>query len=147
MNIAMKSLLANQSPEPTAVGTGRSAGSVHSASRRWLSFFHYATTMRTLKSALIIALGFTLTACTSDLHSQSSHADSTHASREAALEFLRQEGILSGSTRVESAVWHEDVHEWLITLQHPSAEHPSGIQSYWFVDAAAKNYQGGTCTQ
>jgi len=30
---------ANQSPEPTAVGAGRSAVAVHVASRRWLSFF------------------------------------------------------------------------------------------------------------
>ena len=29
----------NQSPEPTAVGAGRSAVAVHVASRRWLSFF------------------------------------------------------------------------------------------------------------
>ena len=29
----------NQSPEPTAVGAGRSAIAVHVASRRWLSFF------------------------------------------------------------------------------------------------------------
>jgi hypothetical protein len=28
----------NQSPEPTAVGAGRSAIAVHAASRRWLSF-------------------------------------------------------------------------------------------------------------
>ena len=30
---------ANKSPEPTAVGAGRSAVAVHVASRRWLSFF------------------------------------------------------------------------------------------------------------
>ncbi len=29
----------NKSPEPTAVGAGRSAVAVHVASRRWLSFF------------------------------------------------------------------------------------------------------------
>jgi hypothetical protein len=29
----------NKSPEPTAVGAGRSAVAVHAASRRWLSFF------------------------------------------------------------------------------------------------------------
>jgi len=28
----------NKSPEPTAVGAGRSAIAVHAASRRWLSF-------------------------------------------------------------------------------------------------------------
>jgi hypothetical protein len=32
-------LTPNQSPEPTAVGAGRSAIAVHVASRRWLSFF------------------------------------------------------------------------------------------------------------
>jgi hypothetical protein len=29
----------NKSPEPTAVGAGRSAVAVHAVSRRWLSFF------------------------------------------------------------------------------------------------------------
>ena len=29
----------NKSPEPTAVGAGRSAIAVHVAGRRWLSFF------------------------------------------------------------------------------------------------------------
>ena len=33
------SLMPNKSPEPTAVGAGRSAVAVHAASRRWLSFF------------------------------------------------------------------------------------------------------------
>ena len=33
------SLMPNKSPEPTAVGAGRSAIAVHVASRRWLSFF------------------------------------------------------------------------------------------------------------
>ena len=33
------SLMPNKSPEPTAVGAGRSAVAVHVASRRWLSFF------------------------------------------------------------------------------------------------------------
>jgi hypothetical protein len=33
------SLLPNKSPEPTAVGAGRSAVAVHAVSRRWLSFF------------------------------------------------------------------------------------------------------------
>jgi len=33
------SLMPNKSPEPTAVGAGRSAIAVHAASRRWLSFF------------------------------------------------------------------------------------------------------------
>jgi hypothetical protein len=32
-------MLANKSPEPTAVGAGSSAVAVHAASRRWLSFF------------------------------------------------------------------------------------------------------------
>ena len=35
----MTLLLPNKSPEPTAVGAGRSAVAVHAASRRWLSFF------------------------------------------------------------------------------------------------------------
>ena len=33
------SLMPNKSPEPTAVGVGRSAVAVHVPSRRWLSFF------------------------------------------------------------------------------------------------------------
>jgi len=35
--------LFNKSPEPTAVGAVRSAIAVHVASRRWLSFFRWAT--------------------------------------------------------------------------------------------------------
>jgi hypothetical protein len=31
-------LMLNKSPEPTAVGAGRSAVAVHVAGRRWLSF-------------------------------------------------------------------------------------------------------------
>jgi hypothetical protein len=34
-----KTMMPNKSPEPTAVGAGRSAVAVHAASRRWLSFF------------------------------------------------------------------------------------------------------------
>ena len=34
-----QTMLPNKSPEPTAVGAGRSAIAVHAASRRWLSFF------------------------------------------------------------------------------------------------------------
>jgi hypothetical protein len=33
-----EAVMPNKSPEPTAVGAGRSAVAVHVASRRWLSF-------------------------------------------------------------------------------------------------------------
>ncbi len=65
-----------------------------------------------------------------------------HASRSAAIELLRHEGILHGKTRVESAGWSDKTNSWFIILQHPS-----GILSHWFVDANAQNYQGSTCTQ
>jgi hypothetical protein len=65
---------------------------------------------------------------------------SSHVSREAAIQLLRNEGILHGSTRVASAYWHEDIREWLITLHHPG-----GTLSAWFVDAKAQNYHGGPC--
>jgi len=37
--VSKRSLLFNKSPEPTAVGAGRSAVAVHAASRRRPSFF------------------------------------------------------------------------------------------------------------
>ena len=64
----------------------------------------------------------------------------SHVTREAAIQLLRQEGILDGKTRVVSANWGDDTHEWLITLRHQS-----GILSAWFVDAAGQNYHGGAC--
>jgi hypothetical protein len=64
----------------------------------------------------------------------------SHVTREAAIQLLRQEGILQGKTRVVSATWGDDIHEWLITLRHPS-----GMLSAWFVDATAQNYHGGPC--
>ena len=63
-----------------------------------------------------------------------------HASREAAISFLRREGILHGSTQVLSAEWGKSTHKWLIILKHPK-----GVISHWFVDADAKDYSGGTC--
>ena len=38
-SVRHKTTMPNKSPEPTAVGAGRSAIAVHVASRRWLSFF------------------------------------------------------------------------------------------------------------
>jgi hypothetical protein len=58
-----------------------------------------------------------------------------HASRSAAIELLRHEGILHGKTRVEAAEWSDKTNSWLIILHHPS-----GILSHWFVDANAQNY-------
>ena len=40
----------NKSPEPTAVGAGRSAIAVHLASRRWLSFLRYRRRGRRVNS-------------------------------------------------------------------------------------------------
>ena len=64
----------------------------------------------------------------------------SHVTREAAIQLLRQEGILHGKTSVVSANWGNDTHEWLITLRHPG-----GALSAWFVDAAGQNYHGGPC--
>ena len=64
----------------------------------------------------------------------------SHVTREAAVQLLRQEGILQPDTRVVSANWGDQTHEWLITLRHPS-----GLLSAWFVDAAGQNYHGGPC--
>ena len=63
-----------------------------------------------------------------------------HVSREAAIKVLRHGGILWGNTRVVSAHWGSDTHEWLITLRHPD-----GNLSAWFVDAAGEKYHGGPC--
>ena len=57
----------------------------------------------------------------------------THASREAAVQLLRQEGILSGNTRVVDANWGGTF--WIISLHHPD-----GKVTNWTVDAAAKDY-------
>ena len=64
----------------------------------------------------------------------------SHVTREAAIQLLRQDGILHGKTSVVSANWGDDTHEWLITLRHPG-----GSLSAWFVDAAGRNYHGGPC--
>jgi hypothetical protein len=82
-------------------------------------------------SALLIALAATQAA---------EKKPTSHVSRGAAIELLRQEGILHGKTHVLSANWGDATHEWLITLRHPS-----GALSAWFVDAAAQNYHGGPC--
>jgi hypothetical protein len=59
----------------------------------------------------------------------------SHTSCEAAVEFLRNEGIISGKTQVVSAEWNEDARWWFVALRHPS-----GTLSNWTVDAAAKDY-------
>jgi TonB family protein len=59
-----------------------------------------------------------------------------HASREAAIALLRSGGILSGKTRVADASWIEEVHLWVIHLQHPD-----GKITGWTVDADAKTFQ------
>jgi hypothetical protein len=58
-----------------------------------------------------------------------------HASREAAIQLLHRERIISGKTQVVSAEWSDDTHWWFVTLRHPS-----GTLSNWTVDAAAKDY-------
>jgi hypothetical protein len=63
------------------------------------------------------------------------HKATSHASREAVIQLLRHEGIISGKTQVVSAEWSDDAHWWFVTLRHPS-----GTLSNWTVDAAAKDY-------
>ena len=63
------------------------------------------------------------------------HKDSPHASREAVLAFLRNEGLLSGEIRVEYIAWSDDAHWWFVSLRHPGG----GI-SNWTVDANARDY-------
>jgi hypothetical protein len=57
----------------------------------------------------------------------------SRASREAAIELLRHEGILHGKTRVDSATWSGNF--WIISLHHPD-----GKITNWTVDAKAENY-------
>jgi hypothetical protein len=59
----------------------------------------------------------------------------SHASREAVVQFLRNEGIISGKTQVVSVEWNEEARWWFVALRHPS-----GMLSNWTVDAAAKDY-------
>ena len=56
-----------------------------------------------------------------------------HASREAAIQLLRREGILYGKTRVDSATWSGDF--WMVSLRHID-----GKITNWTVDAKAENY-------
>jgi hypothetical protein len=63
------------------------------------------------------------------------HKPTSPASREAAIQLLRREGIISGKIQVVSAEWSDDAHWWFVTLRHPS-----GTLSSWTVDAAAKDY-------
>ena len=95
-----------------------------------------------MKAVFTLALGLAIAACAPSVSPHQARRTEPHASREEALQLLRHEGILPDDTRVLSAVWHEDISEWLITLRPPS-----GTQSGWLVDAAARNYQGGTCSQ
>ena len=62
-------------------------------------------------------------------------AQSPHASREAVIAFLRREGILSGKTRVDEAIWNEKARCWSVSLRHPSRKITN-----WTVDADARNY-------
>jgi hypothetical protein len=57
----------------------------------------------------------------------------SHASRAAAIELLRHEGILHGKTRVDSATWSGDF--WIISLRDPE-----GKITNWTVGAKAENY-------
>lgn len=57
----------------------------------------------------------------------------SHASREAAIQLLRHEGILHGNTHVDSATWNGTF--WLISLRHPD-----GKVTNWTVDGNAENY-------
>jgi hypothetical protein len=84
-----------------------------------------------LFSALVIAVAATQAA---------DKKPASHVSREAAIQLLRQEGILHGKARVLSANWGDHTSEWLITLRHPS-----GALSAWLVDATAQHYHGGPC--
>ncbi len=61
------------------------------------------------------------------------HKATSHASREAAIQLLRRDGILHGKTRVESAVWNSTF--WVIGLRHPDSKITN-----WTVDAKAENY-------
>jgi hypothetical protein len=63
------------------------------------------------------------------------HKPTSHASRQAAIQLLRREGIISGKTQVVSAEWSDDAHWWFVTLRHLS-----GTLSNWTVDVAAKDY-------
>lgn len=56
-----------------------------------------------------------------------------HASKEAAIQLLRREGILHGKTRVDSANWAGDF--WIISLRHPD-----GKITNWTVNARATDY-------
>jgi hypothetical protein len=93
---------------------------------------------------LWLCLGFALfgNACTSS-NPSTTHppvVDSRQAQRVKVLAYLRDEGIMSPGTKLESAEWSDNTKNWLVILQHPT-----GQVSHWFVNAAADDYSGGTC--
>jgi hypothetical protein len=95
--------------------------------------------VRSMKPIIVVALvAAALIALTTTEASE--QKSPSHATREAAIHLLRQEHILEGKTRVVSATWEDNTHEWLITLRRPS-----GLLSAWFVDSTAQNYHGGAC--
>jgi hypothetical protein len=60
----------------------------------------------------------------------------SHASREAAIQLLQRESIISSKTLVVSTERGADARWWLVIPRHPS-----GTVSTWTVDSSAQNYQ------
>jgi hypothetical protein len=104
-----------------------------------------------MKSRLIPWLGLGLAlfgnACTSSSPSTDFFSREAAAARVGegqqrgkVLAYLRSEGIMTRETKLESAEWKDDIHQWLVVLQHPT-----GQVSHWFVNEAADDYSGGVC--
>ena len=67
-----------------------------------------------------------------------------HVSRQQAESFLRKEGLLAQTERIVSAEWHEDSSNWLFLVEYPG-KNGKTEPGYWFVNAGATEYSGGTC--
>jgi len=99
--------------------------------------------MRALKSPFLIVTIALVLLSTAASQVDDRRRTQRHATREQALALLTREGFYHPDThRVLSANWYSDIQKWLITL-----ERRDGAQTYWFVDAQAQDYSGGTCRQ
>jgi hypothetical protein len=64
------------------------------------------------------------------------HQSDVPPSREAAIQFLRDQGILHGSDQIDSAEWKAKNRSWLIILHSPS-----GATTRWWVDPTRKTME------
>jgi hypothetical protein len=60
----------------------------------------------------------------------------SQASREEVLRYLREAGIVVGTTRVEELAWDEKAHRWFVSLRDAS-----GKTSKWRIEVWGGDYR------